>query len=392
MEQKGLKCCAIFLVMIFAAVLGSGVNIIEKQKSAIMNTLLDKHDSSIVPRNTTNNEDKPVKIEVNTYIRSLDVDTQNMESKVSLTFRAMWVDKRLEYNDFDGKIKYLNFGNDQRLWKPDLFFSNEKEAKLHTLTTPNVLMRVYPNGTVLYSQRLSLKLACPMDFTHFPADNQVCSIIIASYAHTTDDMYILWRNGDPIQVTKHLFMRHFTLTKVYTDYCTSKTATGTYSCLKIDLLVKRDQSYVLGRIYYPIILLVVVSYLCFWLNSVEHATPKILVSAACLLFAMGFSSWQYGNLVGDITYSTYLCCWLTWCHALMLLAAVESVLVCWLTTGQKSIGDLDMASKNKFQKALRKFSPTAHPIDMVFRLFYPIIFLLYNVVYWTNLSSLAESE
>ena len=38
---------------------------------------------------------------------------------------------------------------------PDTFFRNEKEAKFHDIIQPNLYVRVFPNGDVLYSIRVS---------------------------------------------------------------------------------------------------------------------------------------------------------------------------------------------------------------------------------------------
>ena len=37
---------------------------------------------------------------------------------------------------------------------PDTFFRNEKEAKFHDIIQPNLYVRVFPNGDVLYSIRV----------------------------------------------------------------------------------------------------------------------------------------------------------------------------------------------------------------------------------------------
>lgn len=39
------------------------------------------------------------------------------------------------------------------IWKPDLFFANEKGAHFHEVTTDNKLLRIFKNGNVLYSIR-----------------------------------------------------------------------------------------------------------------------------------------------------------------------------------------------------------------------------------------------
>jgi gamma-aminobutyric acid receptor subunit alpha len=70
-------------------------------------------------------------------------------------FRQTWEDKRLS---FDGKhegmesiamnIKFL-----EKIWKPDTFFYNGHGSYLHSITSPNKLLRMMKNGTLLYSMR-----------------------------------------------------------------------------------------------------------------------------------------------------------------------------------------------------------------------------------------------
>ena len=40
-----------------------------------------------------------------------------------------------------------------KLWVPDLFFTNEKSGSFHDVTTPNRLLHVSPSGEILYSVR-----------------------------------------------------------------------------------------------------------------------------------------------------------------------------------------------------------------------------------------------
>ena len=39
---------------------------------------------------------------------------------------------------------------------PDTFFRNEKEARFHDIIQPNLYVRVFPNGDVLYSIRVKI--------------------------------------------------------------------------------------------------------------------------------------------------------------------------------------------------------------------------------------------
>ena len=54
---------------------------------------------------------------------------------------------------FSAKIKYLTMTDAKKVWMPDTFFRNEKEGRFHNILVPNVYIRIFPNGDVLYSIR-----------------------------------------------------------------------------------------------------------------------------------------------------------------------------------------------------------------------------------------------
>ena len=68
-------------------------------------------------------------------------------------FRQTWVDKRLM---FVGPMETMLVGINvlDLLWKPDTHFINGKRSLLHTVTSPNKLLRINQKGEVLYSMRL----------------------------------------------------------------------------------------------------------------------------------------------------------------------------------------------------------------------------------------------
>ena len=70
-------------------------------------------------------------------------------------FRQSWVDRRLAYNvtENDKKNLALSIEMLRKIWKPDTYIYNGRKSYLHTITTPNKFMRLFPNGRVLYSQR-----------------------------------------------------------------------------------------------------------------------------------------------------------------------------------------------------------------------------------------------
>ena len=53
-------------------------------------------------------------------------------------------------------------------------------------------MRITPDGTVSYSQRLTLSATCPMNLVKFPLDSQTCQLVIGSFAYTAEDVIYKW--------------------------------------------------------------------------------------------------------------------------------------------------------------------------------------------------------
>ena len=54
---------------------------------------------------------------------------------------------------FLGRLKYLTLTDPTKVWMPDTFFRNEKEARKHEIIVPNVYVRIFPDGEILYSIR-----------------------------------------------------------------------------------------------------------------------------------------------------------------------------------------------------------------------------------------------
>lgn len=73
--------------------------------------------------------------------------------RVNIFLRQQWNDPRLAYNEYPDDSLDLDPSMLDSIWKPDLFFANEKGAHFHEITTDNKLLRISRNGNVLYSIR-----------------------------------------------------------------------------------------------------------------------------------------------------------------------------------------------------------------------------------------------
>ena len=72
---------------------------------------------------------------------------------MNVFLRQQWNDPRLAYKEYPDDSLDLDPSMLDSIWKPDLFFANEKGANFHDVTTDNKLLRIFKDGTVLYSIR-----------------------------------------------------------------------------------------------------------------------------------------------------------------------------------------------------------------------------------------------
>ena len=112
-----------------------------------------------------------------------------------------------------------------KIWKPDIFFSNEKRAEFHSITTENKLLRIDHEGDVYVSMRLSATLACHMRLERFPMDVQVvqygcywwwmwfkaCDIQIESFGYDMTDLAFGWSKMTAVELSRRIELPQFVL-------------------------------------------------------------------------------------------------------------------------------------------------------------------------------------
>uniref|UniRef100_A0A914CP50 Glutamate-gated chloride channel n=1 Tax=Acrobeloides nanus TaxID=290746 RepID=A0A914CP50_9BILA len=269
-----------------------------------------------------------------------NVDEANMAYDIQITFREQWNDSRLAYGKpNDGLPSFIILNKEQDIWRPDTFFanekssykheidrrnilirihkdgqvlySNEKSSHRHEIDRPNILIRIHKDGQVLYSVRISLTLSCPMNFQYYPLDVQNCLLDFASYAYTTEDIEYRWKDGlDPVQIKAGVTasLPQFFLKNLLTDTCTSVTNTGSYSCLRTMLKLTRLFGYHLFHVYLPGAMLVIISWVSFWLDP-SAVLGRVTLGVATLL-TMVIQSGNVNNRLPLVSYIKAIDVWI----------------------------------------------------------------------------------
>jgi len=141
-----------------------------------------------------------------------------MDYRLNVFLRMRWNDPRLRYEGlFDEDSLVVHPSILKRFWLPDLFFANEKKANFHKVTQDNKLVRVYKNGDIYVSIRITLTLACYMDLLIFPMDLQQCNIELESFGYDKRDLIFVWQDTDAIQLSKTLALPQFSIKGYHID-------------------------------------------------------------------------------------------------------------------------------------------------------------------------------
>ncbi|XP_019637249.1 PREDICTED: glycine receptor subunit alpha-3-like [Branchiostoma belcheri] len=312
---------------------------------------------------------------------------------VGIYLRQFWQDPRLV---FEGLNKTISLDSNIRpkIWVPDLFFVNEKDGKMHAITTANKYIRIHPNGTVLYSMRLSLKLSCYMHLRSFPADKQYCKMQIESYSYTTQDMVLGWStNRAPLEISREVHLPDFDLSIADVKSCTAGYSTGDFPCIKADFLLERRIGYFLIQIYLPSILIVIISWVSFWIHS-ESAPARVALAITTVLTLTTHSATTTRAAMPRVSYITDMDIWMAACQTFVFAALLEYAIVNHISRQDKRLmkklrhkkrndpcsGDGGLRLEAK-RLAIRR----SHAVDRASRVVFPLAFLIFNLFYWLYL-------
>ncbi|KAG5845196.1 glycine receptor, beta b [Anguilla rostrata] len=303
--------------------------------SNILNRLLVTYDPRIRP----NFKGIPVEDKVNIFINSFgSIQETTMDYRVNIFLRQRWNDPRLRLpTEFKSDALTVDPKMFKCLWKPDLFFANEKSANFHDVTQENILLFIFRNGDVLISMRLSVTLSCPLDLTLFPMDTQRCKMQLESFGYTTDDLQFMWQSSDPVQM-EEIALPQFDIKQEDIEYgnCTKYyKGTGYYTCVEVIFTLRRQVGFYMMGVYAPTLLIVVLSWLSFWINPDASAARVPLGILSVLSLSSECTS--LASELPKVSYVKAIDIWLIACLLFGFASLVEYAVVQVMLNSPKRI-------------------------------------------------------
>ncbi|NXO12391.1 GLRA4 protein, partial [Oriolus oriolus] len=372
----------------------------------------------------------PVNVTCNIFINSFGSVTETtMDYRVNVFLRQQWNDPRLAYREYPDDSLDLDPSMLDSIWKPDLFFANEKGANFHEVTTDNKLLRIFKNGNVLYSIRLTLILSCPMDLKNFPMDIQTCTMQLESFGYTMNDLIFEWlEEQEAVQVAEGLTLPQFILRdEKDLGYCTKYYNTGKFTCIEVKFHLERQMGYYLIQMYIPSLLIVILSWVSFWINM-DAAPARVGLGITTVLTMTTQSAGSRASLP-KVSYVKAIDIWMAVCLLFVFAALLEYAAVNFVSRQHKEFMRLrrrqrrqrmeeELSRESRFylrgyglghclqpkegagegpgvysppaasavlregESLRRRYIDRAKRIDTISRAVFPFTFLVFNIFYW----------
>ncbi|XP_062381104.1 gamma-aminobutyric acid receptor subunit beta-2a isoform X2 [Sardina pilchardus] len=304
----------------------------------------------------------PVAVGMNIDIASIDMVSEvNMDYTLTMYFQQAWRDKRLSYTEIPLNLTLDNRVADQ-LWVPDTYFLNDKKSFVHGVTVKNRMIRLHPDGTVLYGLRITTTAACMMDLRRYPLDEQNCTLEIESYGYTTDDIEFYWRGGDgAVSGVERIELPQFSIV----DYKLTSTnvvfSTGSYPRLSLSFKLKRNIGYFILQTYMPSILITILSWVSFWINY-DASAARVALGITTVL-TMTTINTHLRETLPKIPYVKAIDMYLMGCFVFVFLALLEYAFVNYIFFGRgpqrqkKAAEKAALANNEKMRPDPNKMNP-----------------------------------
>uniref|UniRef100_A0A8C9F8J6 Gamma-aminobutyric acid receptor subunit alpha-5 n=1 Tax=Pavo cristatus TaxID=9049 RepID=A0A8C9F8J6_PAVCR len=350
----------------------------------ILDGLLDGYDNRLRP----GLGERITQVKTDIYVTSFGpVSDTEMEYTIDVFFRQSWKDERLR---FKGPMQRLPLNNllASKIWTPDTFFHNGKKSIAHNMTTPNKLLRLEDDGTLLYTMRLTISAECPMQLEDFPMDAHACPLKFGSYAYPNSEVIYVWTNSTTTSVVvaedgSRLNQYHLMGQTVGTENISTSTASpvhlhiphqgsvspenqtseeshkdrgrpsGEYTIMTAHFHLKRKIGYFVIQTYLPCIMTVILSQVSFWLN--RESVPARTVFGVTTVLTMTTLSISARNSLPKVAYATAMDWFIAVCYAFVFSALIEFATVnyftkrSWAWDGKKALEAAKIKKKKERQ-------------------------------------------
>jgi len=274
----------------------------------------------------------PTRIEVSFYLIDLmKVIDLNEMFEADVFFIASWTDPRLKGE----RVRSVPLSE---VWAPNILIFNKRDADADL---PKIVT-IQPDGTVTYRQRIIGTFASPLDLHRFPLDSQTLHVQLVVYGASTDEVILVESPRFAAVANPDLSIGDWKVgpATMESDEFHAVPGGPPHSRLTVRLDVERLVGYYVVQMLIPLLLIVAMSWMPFWINP-EIIPTRVGTSVTTVLTLIAYR-FMVGALVPRLPYLTLmdyvLLAATVVVAASLVLVATGSVLV---KTRPQTVGRID---------------------------------------------------
>lgn len=284
------------------------------------------------------------------------VDAVENTFKIQGLLDLVWCDPRLAFDAAaaGGSEKIYLEQNALRetteIWWPDPDFVNQTEPR----EIENVVLVVRADGTVDYQEQFVTTLKSRFDLRRFPFDRQRLSVEIESFVWTAHVMRF-HEEAQKIGFDEEFEIPEWHVRSVHSSVVSRQEVRDrdVFSEFLLEIELQRHPGYYIWKLILPLALLVVASWVVFWLTDwLVNRRLGLAFRGVLIVVAFQFV------IAGDLPKVSYL----TFMDSFLML----SFLMMMLTIGQNTIVS---------HYYLKERQGRAHRVDAVSRWLFPLLYL-----------------
>jgi hypothetical protein len=261
----------------------------------------------------------PTKIDARLYVNDIIGINDAEQSFVSDVFlRVTWLDTRLAHSGSTPCTTSLD-----SIWHPNLQTLNRRSVERVSQPVPQIA----PDGQVLMSLRGFGEFSFRADLSEFPFDQQVLPFNIVSSYGEQDIEFLL--DTELLTLAPQFSVANWLISKGAVTVAPQYVATLDRELLRLDvnLIAERRTGFYTWQQLVPLLLVVMMTWVVFWI-PLEFVAPRVGLAATAMLTLIAYR-FAMSSVLPPIAYLTRLDLFMIGASVLVFGSLVLSVAVTW---------------------------------------------------------------
>ena len=264
-------------------------------------------------------------VEVKVYLLDIDgIDSVSQSFVANLALVLRWHDPSLAHEGLDSISKDLN-----EIWHPRVQILNQQRL----VNTFPQSVEIHPDGEVIYRQRVWGNFSQPLELSEFPFDTQRLEITLANLSFGSQKIRL--KPSPDSGVSENLSIPDWEI--MQWDFVAEDLRLDNESSLTpgmvFSLEAKRYTNYFRFKVILPLILIVMMSWLVFWIDpSLISSQISVAVTAMLTMIAYRFA---LAGMLPRLPFLTTLDFFVMASTIMVFLSMVEVVYTAYLSTDNR---------------------------------------------------------